>query len=300
MKSPVVLALCALLTLSACGKSLHLTTLKDKGGAPRVVEKSQEAILAKLSDADLAGEAVVALKKEIMNEGIMAASPTPDAGGDAAASPTPDAGAALEAWDAALAGDEAGSTLLNLGSSDSKYTKEGKEIGYVKASAMVMQAVIKLPTDKKELKKVKSMTLKLPKLRRYEATDAGVSSMSGQILCVVEGKLCTGDKSGIASETLSVKSDAFSKASALELEQAIEGKDKVFASTQMVTIDLKAALGLSDESAVEFLYANTMELKLEATESAGTPAPKSANRVLRLMIGKQTAIESGSISIELE
>jgi hypothetical protein len=135
---------------------------------------------------------------------------------------------------------------------------------------------------------VKSLTLKISKIRRYESTDTNVSSMSGQILCVVEGMLCSGEKVGLAGgEALQVKSDLFSKGSALELEQIIEANNKVFATNTLTTIDLKAALGLTDETALDFLYSNTKSVDTQ-------------NRSMRLMLGNQTQIEAASISYELE
>jgi hypothetical protein len=281
MKKPLILGLLTLFTLSACGKSLHLTALKANsasGGAARVAPLASEVLMSALAEADLADESVVALKNQLA---IKTDAPAVAEEGDVA-----DAGAA----EGAAAAEEAEATagaLINLGGSQATFTKDGKEVGYNKSAALVMQATMKLP-EKSKVKKVKSLNLKISKIRRFESTEANVSSMSGQILCVVEGMLCSGEKVGLASgDALQVKSDIFSKGSAIELEQVIEANDKVFATNTLTTIDLKAALGLSDESAVEFLYANTK-------------AVDAQNRALRLMLGNQTQIEAASISYELE
>lgn len=281
MKKPLILGLLTLFTLSACGKSLHLTALKANsasGGAARVAPLASEVLMSALAEADLADESVVALKNQLA---IKTDAPAVAEEGDVA-----DAGAA----EGAAAAEEAEATagaLINLGGSQATFTKDGKEVGYNKSAALVMQATMKLP-EKSKVKKVKSLNLKISKIRRFESTEANVSSMSGQILCVVEGMQCSGEKVGLASgDALQVKSDIFSKGSAIELEQVIEANDKVFATNTLTTIDLKAALGLSDESAVEFLYANTK-------------AVDAQNRALRLMLGNQTQIEAASISYELE
>ncbi len=267
MKKPLILGLLTLFTLSACGKSLHLTALKGNqanGGAPRVAPLVSEVLMSALAEGDLADEAVVAMKNQLAIK--------------------VDAPAEADIADAEL--EEAG-TLINLGGAQATFTKDGKEVGYNKSAALVMQATLKLP-EKKSVKKVKSLTLKISKIRRYESTDTNVSSMSGQILCVVEGMLCSGEKLGLAGgEALQVKSDLFSKGSALELEQIIEANNKVFATNTLTTIDLKAALGLTDETALDFLYSNTKSVDTQ-------------NRSMRLMLGNQTQIEAASISYELE
>lgn len=285
MKKPLILGLLTLFTLSACGKSLHLTALKSNqanGGAPRVTPLVSEVLMSALADADLSDESVVALKNQLAIKTEAPAAADADAGGDA------EAAAALDgtALDEATA-DEA-ATLINLGGAQATFTKDGKEIGYNKSAALVMQATLKLP-ERKSVKKVKSLTLKISKIRRFESTDANVSSMAGQILCVVEGMLCSGEKLGLAGgDSLQVKSDLFAKGSALELEQVIEANSKVFATNSLTMIDLKAALGLTDESAVEFLYANTKS------------SADGQSRAMRLMLGNQTQIEAASISYELE
>jgi hypothetical protein len=280
MKKPLILGLLTLFTLSACGKSLHLTAMKGyqgNGGAPRVSPLVSEVLMSALSDADLSDESVVALKNQLAIKTEAPAAADADASGDPAADAALD-GAAL---------DEA-ATLINLGGAQATFTKDGKEIGYNKSAALVMQATLKLP-ERKTVKKVKSLTLKISKIRRFESTDANVSSMSGQILCVVEGMLCSGEKVGLAGgDSLQLKSDLFAKGSALELEQVIEANSKVFATNSLTMIDLKAALGLTDESAVEFLYANTKS------------SADGQNRAMRLMLGNQTQIEAASIAYELE
>jgi len=279
MKKPLILGLLTLFTLSACGKSLHLTALNNNqanGGAPRVTPLVSEVLMSALSDAELADEAVIAMKNQLA---IKAEAPADAGVADAPVSESDTT--ALEA-----ASVDAGS-LINLGGAQASFTKDGKEVGYNKSAALVMQAKMKLP-EKKSVKKVKSLTLKISKIRRFESTDANVSSMSGQILCVVEGMLCSGEKVGLSGgDALQVKSDLFSKGSALELEQVIDANNKVFTSSTLTTIDLKAALGLTDESALEFLYANTK-------------AVDAQNRSMRLMLGNQTQIEAASISYELE
>ena len=236
--------------------------------------------MSALAEADLADESVVALKNQLA---IKTDAPAVADDGTAA-----DAGADTDAGSVALeAAEDSAGALINLGGSQATFTKDGKEVGYNKSAALVMQATMKLP-EKSKVKKVKSLNLKISKIRRFESTESNVSSMSGQILCVVEGMLCSGEKVGLASgDALQVKSDLFSKGSAIELEQVIEANDKVFATNTLTTIDLKAALGLSDESAVEFLYGNTKEVDAQ-------------NRALRLMLGNQTQIEAASISYELE
>jgi hypothetical protein len=290
MKKPLILGLLTLFTLSACGKSLHLTALKGNqanGGAGRVTPLVSEVLLSALADADLSDESVVALKNQLAIKTEAPAAADADAGGDALDGTTTDEATVDEATvDEATADDAA--TLINLGGAQSTFTKDGKEIGYNKSAALVMQATLKLP-ERKTVKKVKSLTLKISKIRRFESTDANVSSMSGQILCVVEGMLCSGEKVGLAGgDSLQVKSDLFAKGSALELEQVIEANSKVFASNTLTMIDLKAALGLTDESAVEFLYANTKS------------SADGQSRAMRLMLGNQTQIEAASISYELE
>jgi hypothetical protein len=344
MNKSLALALMTLFTLSACGKSLHLTELKDPnkkdGKGDRVAVVAEEAVLAALTEAELKDEAVESMRKQLALKGADAppADPVADPGKTADAGTAQhegttgfEVGPSVE--DAAAVVEEA-QTLYNLGTAQAKFTKDGKEIGYNKSAAVVMRAIFKLPADQKSVKKVKSLTLKLPKVRRFDSTETNTSSMAGQILCVVDGMLCSGEKSGLASgDALQVKSDLFAKGSALELEQALEGQEKVFASNAVMTIDLKAALGLTDQSAIDFLYSNTKELKEQPaaspdagakegaaqdqsgkTESAkvepvkneaapaasGAPAPAKQQRVLRLMLGNQTQVEGGSISIELE
>jgi hypothetical protein len=286
MKKPLILGLVTLLSLSACGKSLHLKSLKSNqanGGAPRVAPLATEVLMSALAEADLSEESVVALKNQlaIKTEAPAAsgtdAGNTGDAGTETTGEPTLESDVALD--------DAAG--LINLGGAQATFTKDGKEIGYNKSAALVMQATLKLP-ERKTVKKVKSLNLKISKIRRFDSTDANVSSMAGQILCVVEGMLCSGEKVGLAGgDALQVKSDLFAKGSALELEQVIEANSKVFATNTLTTIDLKAALGLTEESALEFLYSNTKSVDAQ-------------NRSLRLMLGNQTQIEAASISYELE
>jgi hypothetical protein len=293
MKKPLILGLVTLLSLSACGKSLHLKALKSNqanGGAPRVAPLATEVLMSALSEADLKEESVVALKNQlsIKTEAPAVTAPEGEVPSEGSAGSE---GASLEVAGDAVEGSEAvveeASNLINLGGAQATFTKDGKEIGYNKSAALVMQAELRLP-EKKSVKKVKTLTLKISKIRRFESTDANVSSMAGQILCVVEGMLCSGEKVGLAGgDALQVKSDLFSKGTALELEQVIEANNKVFATNTLTTIDLKAALGLTDESALEFLYANTK-------------SGDAQSRSLRLMLGNQTQIEAASISYELQ
>jgi len=64
---------------------------------------------------------------------------------------------------------------------------------FVQSSNVVFRAVMQIP-DKKWVKGVRKLKLVLSGLRRYNAPSETYSDLSKQVLCIMDGKVCSGDK----------------------------------------------------------------------------------------------------------
>ena len=162
---------------------------------------------------------------------------------------------------------------------------DGLEIPYSSYAVEVVTATLDVPSAD-QIDSVKSLKLILKGLSRSGSIDQDQADLSGQILCVVDGMLCSGDGTNVRRPNdLRMLSTDFSSVTGLKAV-GTSNSQKIFSKDGDVTIDLKSALSLSDQAAQEFLTKNSIEGK--------TPG----QRVFRIALGKQSFVQGGELELE--
>jgi hypothetical protein len=269
MKLQSVLALIALVLVSACGKSMHLTSIQNNANAGGLSTSAE-------------------------------VKPT-----DAATQATDPSGVKVTGSLSSLAPDDYTNALIftaanimrtadrvdNLGIASMDNTQgslklsDGQEVPYSSYAVEVVTATLDIPAAD-QIESVKSLKLVLKGLTRSSPMDQDQADLSGQILCVVDGMLCSGDGTNVRRPNdLRMLSTDFSSISGLKAV-GTSNSLKIFTKDTDVTIDLKSALSLSDQAALEFLTKNSIEGK--------TPG----QRVFRLALGKQSFVQGGELQFE--
>ncbi len=269
MKLQSVFGLIALVLVSACGKSMHLTSIQNNASAGGLSTSAE----VKPTDA---------------------ATPATDASGVKVAGSLNSL--ALEDYNNALIFTAANimSTAdraehLGIASMDntqgSLKLSDGQDVPYSSYAVEVVTATLDVPAAD-QIESVKSLKLVLKGLSRSGSIDQDQADLSGQILCVVDGMLCSGDGTNVKRPNdLRMLSTDFSLISGLKAA-GTSNNQKIFTKDGDVTIDLKSALSLSDQAAQEFLTKNSIEGK--------TPG----QRVFRIALGKQSFVQGGELELE--
>ncbi len=282
MKNFIAL-ICAVLALSACGKSLHLSVKATDSGlkveTPNAVTKPTTPLavvvdgqLAPFSDFDqqqLGGMLPYLNKEDLAN------------------------------------------SVRTLGEPAFTEVKDSVALGYVKRSNLVFRAVLQVP-PKDAITKVDRFAIQLKGLRKFSEKQDDAKTLSKQVLCILDTRSCSGEKADSTPKEkqnlnpefwskATLASDSFSsiKTGQVLLNNAVTGEsistpeaDTSLGFTEgEETIDMRTLFGLeklTDAELVDWIYANS------------TAYAEPGYRKFRFVMGNNVYFDSGDLILQVE
>ena len=183
-----------------------------------------------------------------------------------------------------------------LGHPEAKVSDGTSSLGYVVHSNLVFRFLIQVPPRDPAFK-IKTFKLVLDGARRYFAPGAAGNDLRGQVLCLLDGKACSGEAPSGATandsfwSSVHVLNDSFARIPMSHTAQVGADGSRILSSSANLEIDLLDLYGLSsksDEERAAWIYAHSTEF--------GAPG----FRKFRFAIGDQVYFDHGSLLLEVD
>ena len=202
----------------------------------------------------------------------------------------------LQTLDDALpfqAGSDAESPYVNFENPTHTFAENGQTFGFVENSSVVFRALSPVPETSK-ITDIDQFELHLKGLYRFHEKGQEDKTLSSQVLCLMDGQVCSGELPGTNDDkkivnpkfsASAITSDVFSET---DVSLFYNNVDTGFLSLppNEVVLDLKKAFNLSGK---------TKEEIQSWIESHSTEYDQNGNRKFRFIMGNQVYFQSGNL-----